>query len=244
MGQSSPHQCKTCKASLKLDQTLPMYTPNNLAAIPYTFVSLVALLALMRRGTINSLLLLLLVGVATSIMMNMCLLWQNFCCNKNDTYGSTRQWYIRMKVCVYYNIYVTVCFSITARTCTLQMLISFFVSERQLLLIKLCQQHRGPKPERGSGREWAIWCHTLFVSTDSSFMAPSQAMEDTLKQLSKEIITPKFAAIKHSCSTALSECSVLISMQRVISFMVTGSRGDIYTGCLGCHVILYVVVVV
>ncbi|KAK7108439.1 hypothetical protein V1264_016181 [Littorina saxatilis] len=29
-------------------------------------------------------------------------------------------------------------------------------------------------------------------------------MEDTLKQLAREIITPKFAAIKHSCSTALN----------------------------------------
>ncbi|KAL8575366.1 hypothetical protein ACOMHN_048659 [Nucella lapillus] len=29
-------------------------------------------------------------------------------------------------------------------------------------------------------------------------------MEDTLKQLSREIVTPKFAAIKHSCSAALS----------------------------------------
>ena len=149
-----------------------------------------------------------------------------------------------MKVCVYCDIYVSICFSITAHARTLQTLISFFVSERQLLLIKLCQQHRGPKPERGSGRERAIWCHPLFVSTGSAFMAPSQVMEDTLKQLSKEIITPKFAAIKHSCSTALSECSVLISTQRAVSFLVTGSRGDICAGCLGCRVILYVVVVV
>ena len=146
---------------------------------------------------------------------------------------------------MYHNIYVSICFSITAHTHASD---AYFILCFRAAAVINQTVPAAQRPQAGEGQREGVG-HlvsrtVVSAQTPRSFMAPSQVMEDTLKQLSKEIITPKFAAIKHSCSTALSECSILISTQRVISFLVTGSSGDIYAGCLGCRVTLYVLVVV